>query len=133
LAGEGQCHLSEPELEEPIAASRLEIVIVLGSGAGDRVYLPSVEAEPLVRSTALRLDWRRRAAVDRDARGNGAANRNRRGIAGHQFGRLIGSKAFSRGALYLMLQNRLYRGEVVHKRQSHPGEHTPIIDPPNSS
>jgi site-specific DNA recombinase len=45
-------------------------------------------------------------------------------------GRLIGGKAFSRGALYLILQNRLYRGEVVHKRQSHPGEHTPIIDQP---
>jgi hypothetical protein len=26
-------------------------------------------------------------------------------------------------ALYLMLQNRLYRGEIVHKGQSHPGEH----------
>jgi site-specific DNA recombinase len=45
-------------------------------------------------------------------------------------GRVIGGKTFSRGALYLMLQNRLYRGEIVHKRQSHPGEHTPIIDPP---
>ena len=45
-------------------------------------------------------------------------------------GRPIGGKTFSRGALYLMLQNRLYRGEIVHKRQSHPGEHTPIIDPP---
>src|SRR5262244_2468599 len=44
-------------------------------------------------------------------------------------GRLIGGKAFSRGALYLMLQNRLYRGEVVHKGHSHPGEHAPIIDP----
>jgi site-specific DNA recombinase len=29
-----------------------------------------------------------------------------------------------------MLQNRVYRGEIVHKAQSHPGEHTPIIDPP---
>ena len=29
-----------------------------------------------------------------------------------------------------MLQNRLYRGEIVHKRQSYFGEHTPIIDPP---
>jgi site-specific DNA recombinase len=29
-----------------------------------------------------------------------------------------------------MLQNRLYRGEIVHKGQSHPGEHRPIIDPP---
>ena len=45
-------------------------------------------------------------------------------------GRLIGGKPFSRGALYLMLQNRLYRGEIVHKGQSHPGEHAPIIDQP---
>src|SRR5205814_1899480 len=45
-------------------------------------------------------------------------------------GRLWGGKPFSRGALYLMLQNRIYRGEIVHKEQSHPGEHTPIIDQP---
>jgi len=45
-------------------------------------------------------------------------------------GRLIGGKPFSRGALYLMLQNRLYRGEIVHKGRSHPGEHPPIIDQP---
>src|SRR5262245_53122859 len=45
-------------------------------------------------------------------------------------GRLIGGKPFSRGALYLILQNRVYRGEIVHKEQSHPGEHTPIVDQP---
>jgi len=45
-------------------------------------------------------------------------------------GRRVGGKSFSRGALYLILQNRLYRGEIVHKGQSHPGEHTPIIDQP---
>jgi hypothetical protein len=45
-------------------------------------------------------------------------------------GRVIGGKPFSRGALYLMLRNRTYRGEIVHKRQSHPGEHPPIIDQP---
>ena len=45
-------------------------------------------------------------------------------------GRLIGGKPFSRGALYLMLQNRTYLGEIVHKGQSHPGEHVPIIDQP---
>jgi hypothetical protein len=45
-------------------------------------------------------------------------------------GRLRGGKPLSRGALYLMLQNRVYRGEIVHKEQSHPGEHTPIIDQP---
>jgi hypothetical protein len=32
-------------------------------------------------------------------------------------GQLSGGKRFSRGALYLMLQNRLYRGEVTHKDQ----------------
>src|SRR6516165_10100319 len=45
-------------------------------------------------------------------------------------GRRVGGKPFSRGALYLMLQNRLYRGEIVHKGQPHPGEHTPIINQP---
>ena len=45
-------------------------------------------------------------------------------------GRLRGGKPFSRGALYLILRNRLYRGEIGHKGQSHLGEHTPIIDPP---
>jgi DNA invertase Pin-like site-specific DNA recombinase len=45
-------------------------------------------------------------------------------------GRLIGGKPFSRGALYLMLQNRTYLGEIVHKGQSHPGGHAPIIDQP---
>ena len=45
-------------------------------------------------------------------------------------GRRVGGKPLSRGVLYLILQNRLYCGEIVHKGQSHPGEHTPIIDPP---
>src|SRR6201997_3947117 len=45
-------------------------------------------------------------------------------------GRPIGGKRFSRGALYLMLQNRTYLGEIVHKGQSHPGDHAPIVDQP---
>src|SRR5467141_549203 len=45
-------------------------------------------------------------------------------------GRLRGGNPFARGALYLMLQNRIYRGEIVHKEQSHPGGHPPIIDQP---
>jgi len=45
-------------------------------------------------------------------------------------GRVIGGKPFSRGALYLILRNRIFRGEIVHKGQSHPGEHPPIIDQP---
>jgi len=44
--------------------------------------------------------------------------------------RVIGGKPFSRGALYLILQNRTYLGEIVHEGLSHPGEHVPIIDQP---
>src|ERR1700741_1084037 len=45
-------------------------------------------------------------------------------------GRLIGGRPFSRGALYLMLRNRTYLGEIVHKGKSHPGDHAPLIDQP---
>jgi len=45
-------------------------------------------------------------------------------------GRVVGGEPFSRGGLYLILQNRTYIGEIVHKGQSHPGEHPPIIDQP---
>jgi site-specific DNA recombinase len=45
-----------------------------------------------------------------------------------KYGRRVGGRQLARGALYLMLQNRLYRGEIVHKENSYPGEHEPIID-----
>jgi site-specific DNA recombinase len=45
-------------------------------------------------------------------------------------GRISGGKPFARGALYLMLQNRIYRGEIVHNEHSHLGGHEPIIDQP---
>jgi len=45
-------------------------------------------------------------------------------------GRISGGKPFARGALYLMLQNRIYRGEIVYKKQPYLGEHEPIIDQP---
>jgi len=43
-------------------------------------------------------------------------------------GRSWGGQPIGRGALYLILQNRLYRGEIVHKDQTYPGEHSAIID-----
>jgi len=43
-------------------------------------------------------------------------------------GRSRGGKPLARGALYLMLQNRIYRGEIVHKEQSYPAEHEAIVD-----
>src|SRR5436190_2282756 len=43
-------------------------------------------------------------------------------------GRAQGGCSFGRGALYHVLQNRIYRGEVVHKGMAYPGEHKAIVD-----
>ncbi|MGD9924808.1 MAG: recombinase family protein [Pseudorhodoplanes sp.] len=45
-------------------------------------------------------------------------------------GSIHGNQSFSQGALYLLLQNRTYRGEAKHKGNAYPGEHTAIIDKP---
>ena len=37
-------------------------------------------------------------------------------------------RPLDRGALYHLLQNRLYRGEISHKGLIHPGEHEAIVD-----
>jgi DNA invertase Pin-like site-specific DNA recombinase len=49
----------------------------------------------------------------------------RREVAG---GRVAGGRHFSRGILYLILQNRLYRGQVAHKGNVYDGQHEAIID-----
>jgi site-specific DNA recombinase len=43
-------------------------------------------------------------------------------------GRSFGGAKFSRGALYTLLQNRIYLGEIVHKGQCYPGAHRAILD-----
>jgi DNA invertase Pin-like site-specific DNA recombinase len=43
-------------------------------------------------------------------------------------GRVLGGCSFGRGALYHLLQNRIYRGEVVHQGAAYAGEQERIID-----
>jgi site-specific DNA recombinase len=54
------------------------------------------------------------------------------GITGKQWisarGRCFGGKPLSRGTLYTILQNRLYRGEIAHQGQVYRGEHRAIVD-----
>ena len=45
-----------------------------------------------------------------------------------RYGHPTGGKPLARGALYLMLQNRIHRGEIVHKDKSYPGQHQAIVD-----
>ncbi len=43
-------------------------------------------------------------------------------------GRPIGGAVFSRGALFHLLSNRTYLGEIPHRDQSYPGAHPAIVD-----
>jgi site-specific DNA recombinase len=55
-----------------------------------------------------------------------------RGIRSKQriltLGQVLGGCSFRRGALYHILQNHVYRGEVVHQGISYPGEQERIVD-----
>ncbi|WP_091737828.1 recombinase family protein [Phenylobacterium immobile] len=43
-------------------------------------------------------------------------------------GRSVGGLPFSRGALFHLLSNRVYRGQIIHKDAAYPGLHTPIVE-----
>src|SRR4029077_825362 len=43
-------------------------------------------------------------------------------------GSRTGGQAFSRGALYALLSNPIYIGEIAHKGARYPGQHAAILD-----
>jgi DNA invertase Pin-like site-specific DNA recombinase len=43
-------------------------------------------------------------------------------------GKTAGGVSLSRGAIYQILRNRLYRGEIAYRGEVHPGQHKSIID-----
>ncbi len=47
----------------------------------------------------------------------------------HGNGRTVGGVPFGRGALFHLLGNRIYLGEITHKGASHAGEHPAIVTP----
>lgn len=44
-------------------------------------------------------------------------------------GKTLGGKPFSRGALFHLLRNRIYLGQIIHKGEIHEGGHDAIISP----
>jgi site-specific DNA recombinase len=48
-------------------------------------------------------------------------------IRTHVNGSSVGGKPFSRGALYALLANPIYVGEIAHKRVRYPGQHEAIV------
>ena len=63
-------------------------------------------------------------ALQADLTAAGVVSKRRTASDGSPYG----GQRFSRGALYLMLKNRVYRGEIVHKGNAFPGEHAAIVD-----
>jgi hypothetical protein len=54
----------------------------------------------------------------------GVVSKRREGAGGV----LAGGNRLSRGALYTLLQNPIYRGEIAHQGKVYPGQHAAIID-----
>lgn len=43
-------------------------------------------------------------------------------------GKMRGGATYSRGALYYLLRNQIYRGRITHKNEFFDGQHAPIVD-----
>jgi DNA invertase Pin-like site-specific DNA recombinase len=69
----------------------------------------------------LKLDCVSKLKVDLKRKGIGSKKRT------SQSGRKTGGVSYSRGALYCILQNRIYLGEIEHRGQVYPGEHEGIV------
>ncbi len=54
----------------------------------------------------------------------GIVSKRRQGAGGV----LAGGNRFSRGALYTLLQNPIYRGEIAHQGKVYPGQHEAIVE-----
>src|SRR5271166_6541615 len=132
--------LSFAQFEREIAGERIRDKIAASKRKGMRMgwNVPlgyDVKDRKLVvnepEASTVRLIFRRyaelgpvtllRAELDRQ----NIVSKRREGAGGE----LSGGKRFSRGALYLMLQNRIYRGEITHQGVAYPGRHDAIIDP----
>ena len=101
--------------------------VPLGYDAKDRkLVINKAEARTVVDiyRRYLRLKSVRALQVELDTAGIRSKRRVRPDGTDH------GTQRFSQGALYLLLQNRTYRGEATHKGNAYPGEHAAIVDKP---
>ena len=97
----------------------------LGYDVADRkLAVNAAEAETVRhiyhRYTALKSVHALKLELD----GSGVVSKARRDRNGNP----TGAKPIAIGALYHILQNRLYRGEIAHKGKPYPGQHDAIID-----
>jgi site-specific DNA recombinase len=116
-------------IRDKIAASKRKGMwmggqVPLGYDLHDRQLLVNPEEADRVRlifRLYLELKCVHRLTVELETRGM------RSKIRIHQTGRTSGGHAFCRGALYAILKNRLYRGEIAHRGAVYPGQQAAIV------
>jgi site-specific DNA recombinase len=82
------------------------------------------EAETVRHIFARYLELGSVHALQRELHSTGITSKRHVTLAG----RTTGGATFSRGALFHLLRNRVYLGQIVHKEQVHAGAHHAIID-----
>jgi site-specific DNA recombinase len=91
---------------------------------GLRVLRINAQEAELVRSIFERyLELGSVHALERDLASRGIRTRETQ----RKDGTVRGGVAFSRGALFHLLRNRLYRGKIPHRDQCYPGQHEAIV------
>ena len=99
--------------------------VPLGYDLKDRKLVPNAAEAALVNriySRYLELGCVVKLKAELDAAGVASKVRVSR------TGRRSGGAPYSRGALYKILQNRIYVGEIPHRALAYPGEHQPIVE-----
>jgi DNA invertase Pin-like site-specific DNA recombinase len=117
-------------IRDKIAASKrkgmwMGGVVPTGYELKDReLVVNQTEAEQFRNIFLAYLELRCVSELQRHLEINGV--RSKRRIS--KTGRASGEAVYSRGALYKMLNNRIYLGEITHKETIYPGRHDAIID-----
>jgi DNA invertase Pin-like site-specific DNA recombinase len=116
-------------IRDKVAASKRKGIwtggsVPLGYEVRERKLLINSAEAPIVREIFeryLELGTVRRLIKDLSIRGIGSA------IRVSKTGNRRGGKSFGRGALYHLLSNPVYVGEIRHKDERHPGQHEALI------
>jgi site-specific DNA recombinase len=117
-------------IRDKIAASKkkgmwMGGLVPLGYRAKDRsLEIDESEAETVRTLFSLYLELGNVRLVKEAAERLGLTTKPRLTVTGRSYG----GCRFSRGAIYQILSNPVYVGEIVHKAERHPGAHLPIVD-----
>jgi DNA invertase Pin-like site-specific DNA recombinase len=117
-------------IRDKIAASKAKGMwmggnVPLGYDLQDRrLVVNSAEADQVRHIFTRYQELRSGVALMKELRRDGIASKRWLSRSGKE----RGGAPLSCGALYYLLQNRLYLGEIVHRGASHAGAHDPVID-----